>query len=343
MKAAVTGATGFIGGKLVKKLLEEGYEVKCLVRNTKKAEALEKHGAEIYHGDLADLDSLKDFPKDCDYLFHIAALVSDWGSREDFFKINVEATRTLLNSSKEHEIKKFIHMSSSTVVWKSDFWNIHDLKDINEVYPYPEEFNDFYNESKAESEKLVLKFYRETGLQTVVIRPSNVWGAGDIVILPRIAMAAKKNILIPMGKGERIVTPCHVDNLVHGIILAAQSKNSPGKIYFINDGLKSEYMKFLGDQLEAIGLDWAPKFSIPYKLGYFLASMMELIFKLVNSKKPPVLTKFAVAALSGSRSYSILRARKDLDYSPIVSYDEGIERLGEWIKNIGGLEALIGD
>ena len=87
----------------------------------------------------------------------------------------------------------------------------------------------------------------------MVIRPSNVWGAGDLVILPRVAMAARKGILHPMGSGERAVTPCHVSNLARALILAAGSGEAPGNIYFINDGVKIGYLDFLKKQLKAGG------------------------------------------------------------------------------------------
>ena len=231
-------------------------------------------------------------------------------------------------------------MSSSTVVWNSSFFKIHNLEDINELYPYPEKYNDHYNESKSVAEKLVMDYTRTSDLETVVIRPSNVWGAGDTVILPRIASAAKKRFLIPMGSGKNTVTPCHVDNLVHGMILAMTNENAPGKVYFLNDGNKIEYYRFIKDQLQAADIHWEPKFRIPYKLGYIMSGFMELIFKIIRSKKAPVLTRFAVAALSGNRSYSILRAKKDLGYETVISYTEGMKRLREWVINIGGYEAL---
>jgi nucleoside-diphosphate-sugar epimerase len=232
-------------------------------------------------------------------------------------------------------------MSSSTVVWKSDFWSVHNLNDIDETYPYRERYNDYYNESKADAERLVLGFYGKTGLETAVIRPSNVWGAGDTVILPRIAAAARKGILHPMGSGERTVTPCHVSNLARALLLAAVNGKAPGNIYFINDGVKIRYMEFLKKQLKAAGIEWTPGFSVPYKLAYSAAALMELIYRAGKSKKPPVLTRFAVAALAGSRSYSIEKARRELGYEPSVDLDEGMREMADWVKLLGGTDALL--
>ncbi len=341
MKAAVTGGTGFIGGKLVEALVREGFEVRCLVRETSDTRKLEGLGVELFKGDLGDSEALEKLPQGVDVIFHLAALVSDWGSKEDFFRYNVDATRTLLDASVSSGVKRFIHMSSSTVIWKSDFWNIHNLIDVDETYPYRERYNDNYNASKAEAERLVLSYNKPDGLETVVIRPSNVWGAGDTVILPRVAMAAKKGILIPMGSGLRTVTPCHVNNLAQSLLLAVENKNAPGNIYFINDGIKIGYMDFIDGQLKASGIEWKPGFSIPYKVAYALAASMEAVFKLMKSKKPPVLTRFAVAALAGSRSYSIAKARKDLGYSPSADMARGFKEMEQWIKKIGGTEALL--
>ncbi len=341
MKAVVTGGTGFIGGRLVEELVEKGYEVRCLVRDTSDVKALKELGAELVHGDLGNTDSLKRLPRGGDVVFHLAAHVSDWGEKEEFYRYNIDATRTLLEASLEAGVKRFVHMSSSTVVWKSDFWSVHNLNDIDETFPYRDKYNDWYNESKAEAERLVLSFCKEKGLETVVIRPSNVWGAGDTVILPRVAMAAKKGILFPMGRGERTVTPCHVDNLARAMLLAAENVNAPGNIYFINDGVKIGYMEFLRKQLEASGIDWTPRFSIPYKFAYAVAALMEFIFRLMKSEKPPVLTRFAVAALAGSRSYSIEKARRELGYEPSVDLDEGMKKLRDWVNLLGGTDALL--
>jgi len=341
LKAAVTGGTGFVGGKLVEALVRKGLEVRCLVRETSDTRKLRELGVELYKGDLGSTEALQKFPQEADVVFHLAALVSDWGSREDFFRYNVDATKTLLDASKQSGVKRFIHISSSTVIWKSDFWNIHNLVDVDETYPYREHYNENYNASKAEAEKLVLSYNKAGVLETVVIRPSNVWGAGDTVVLPRIVMAAKKGVLIPMGSGLKTVTPCHVDNLTQALLLTVENKHAPGNIYFINDGIKIGYMDFIDGQLRASGIEWKPGFSIPYKVAYAIAASMEAVFKLMKSKKPPVLTRFAVAALAGSRSYSIAKARKELGYAPYVNVARGFKEIEEWVKEIGGTEALL--
>ena len=100
-------------------------------------------------------------------------------------------------------------------------------------------------------------------------------------------------------------------------------------------------MEFLKKQLKAAGIDWTPGFSVPYKFAYAVASVMESAYRARKSKKPPVLTRFAVAALAGSRSYSIEKARRDLGYEPSVDLDEGMREMADWVKLLGGTDALL--
>ncbi len=341
-KAGITGATGFIGSKLAERLTDEGFSIKCLVRKTSHTEKLRSLGAELVHGDLCDSSSLQTFPEGCDYVFHLASKVSDWGPRDDFFRQNVEATKILLDSSREAGVKRFVYMSSSTVIWNASFLGTVNLEDIDESYPYPKSHHNFYNETKALSEKLVREYNGRGGLETVILRPSNVWGSGDTVILPRIADACLKGILVNMGFNKKIVSPCHVLNLVHAAVLSALSPAGAGNTYFVNDGARIDNRRFVSDQLSSIGIKWKPGITVPYTLGYAVAFILEKIFELRRLVTPPVLTRFGVSALSKSRTYSIERAKRDLGYEPVCGYEEGMKGLAEWISEIGGYEKLLG-
>src|SRR3972149_3147366 len=291
MIAILTGGTGFIGKNLLSSLIARSYKVRCLVRSASRVEALSSLGVELHYGDLSDLRALKEITKGGDVVYHLAAVVSDWGSKEEFYRVNVEGTENL---------------------------------------------------TKAEAEKLVSKYFVETGLETVILRSSAVWGPGDTVILPRVVRAAKKGILIFVGKGDKWVIPCYVENLVEALILAGEKENVAGNIYFINDGIRIDNRHFISLLLKTVGIDWSPGITVPYSLAYGLASIIELVYKIVRSNKPPFLTKFAVASLAGSRTYSIEKAKRQLGYHPNLNLEEGLRRLEEWVKSIGGIEGFLG-
>jgi nucleoside-diphosphate-sugar epimerase len=341
MTVVITGGTGFIGKNLVASLVSRGYKVRCLVRNTSRVDTLSNSGVELYYGDLSDIKALKEATSGGDVVYHLAAMVSDWGSKGEFYEVNVEGTRNLLEVSAENGIKRFVYVSTASVLWKYNFWKIQELYDVDESHPYPNSFKDLYNETKAEAEKLVIKYFNETGLETVILRSSAVWGPGDSVILPRIARAAKKGILIFIGKGDKWVSPTYVENLVEALILAGEKENVAGNIYFINDGIRLDHRYFISLLLKRVGIDWSPGISIPYSLAYGLASMIELGYRIAGYKKPPILTKFAVATLSGSRTYSIEKSKRELGYQPRVKLEEGLRRLEEWAKRIDMVEGLL--
>ena len=338
---AITGGTGFIGGELIKELIDKSERIKCLVRSTSNTDGLQKDRIEMIKGNLVERESLSRLTKGCETVFHLAAFVSDWGEREDFININYKATKDLLDESLINGVKKFIYLSTSSVVWKSDFWNIHNLSEIDESYPYPDTYNDYYNESKAMAEKLVVEYNGRNEMRTLVIRPSGVWGAGDKVILPRIIRAADKRFLIPAGDGSGMVSPCHVHNLVSSLYLAAVSENPSGKIYFINDGININHIQFIKKLLSAAGMEWNPRFYLPFKIAYLLAYFIEKLHRTLRLQKPPVITRFAVSAIAGSRTYSIENARKDLDYRPIVDIEKGMKLLHSWVNGLGGYQKLI--
>lgn len=340
-QVAITGGSGFIGGKLVKGLIDKSERIKCLVRSTSNTGGLNNDKIDLVTGDLKYRRSLSELTSDCDTVFHLAAFVSDWGKREEFIEVNYDATKNLLEESIRNGAKNFIYLSTSSVIWKSDFWNIHNLSDIDETYPYPSSYNDHYNESKAMAEKIVIESNGRKGIRTTVIRPSGVWGAGDSVILPRIVKAAVKGFLIPAGDGSGMVSPCHVDNLVRALYLAAIADNSSGNIYFINDGYKINHLIFIQKLLDSAGIKWKPGLYLPYKLLYLLACFIEQLHRIFGVEHPPVITRFAVSAIAGSRTYSIANAKRDLDYTPWIDLDTGMKEIEVWVNNIGGYKKLI--
>ena len=339
--AAVTGATGFVGGKLAGRLAGEGFSLRCLVREKSDTALLRSLGAELVRGDLEDEASLRSLPSGCDCVFHVAAKVSDWGRREDFFRQNVEATRTLLDASVASGVRRFVHMSSSTVTWNSSFFAPSDLADIDETHPYPQSYDDSYNETKALSEKLVMEYNGKGGLETVAVRPSQVWGAGDAVILPRLVEASLKGVLVNMGFNEKMMSPCHVLNLAHATLLCASVPRAAGNVYFVNDGESMDKNRFVADQLAAAGIEWKPRITVPYALGYLVAFVLEKIYAMKRSETPPVLTRFAVSALSKSRTYSAEKARRELGYEPVCGYEKGLGELSRWVSGMGGYEKLV--
>ena len=333
----LTGGTGFVGGNLASKLVARGNYVKCLVRKTSNVERLKSLGVELHYGDLSDFNSLLEATRKVDIVYHCAALVTDWGIRKEFYRVNVEGTRNVLKACEENGVQRVIYVSSNDVIWRFD-----NHIEIDESYPYPKKYKHPYSETKAESEKLALKYNYEGRVETVIIRPCCiVWGPGDKVILPRIVQLAINGNLVLIGDGNNLISLSYIENLTDAMILASEKKETRGKVYFINDDIKITFADYISRLLTSLGIEWSPVRSIPYFLAYGLASVMEVWAKLLKSRTPPVLTRYAVALMSRNLNYSIEKAKKELNYQPRINLDEGLTQLKHWVDSIGGISALM--
>lgn len=336
MNVMLTGGTGFVGGNLAKKLIAGGNHVKCLVRRTSNVEGLKILGVELFYGDISNLDSLLEATKGIEIVFHCAALVTDWGARKEFYRVNVEGTKNVLRASEKNRVRRVVHVSSNDAIWGFD-----NHIDVDEKFPYPKKYKHPYCETKAESEKLSLKYDREGRVETVVIRPCMVWGPGDKVILPRIVQLALDGSLFLIGGGGNLISISYIDNLTDALILASEKNEAKGNVYFINDGIKVTFVDYLSSLLASLGIKWSPGRSVPYTLAYGLASVMEIWAKLLRSKTPPLLTKYAVAAMGRNLNYTIEKAKRELGYQPQVKLDEGLGQLKNWVDSVGGCNALL--
>ncbi|CUT00042.1 NAD dependent epimerase/dehydratase family protein [Candidatus Kryptonium thompsonii] len=170
MKALVTGGTGFIGSHLVDELLNRGYEVRCIVRDTSNLKWLNGKDVEIFKGSLFDIDFLKKAVEDVDYVYHIAG-VTKGKNYQDYYRGNVETTQNLLEACLENQkLKKFVLASSLAAVGPGD-----DAIPVDETRQYNPITS--YGKSKAEAEKVTLSF--KDKLPITIVRPPSVYGPRD--------------------------------------------------------------------------------------------------------------------------------------------------------------------
>ena len=168
MKCLVTGGTGFLGGHLVEALAKRGEQVRVLARPGSKTEHIDQLGIEIIQGDLGDIPSLKKATRDVEFIYHCAALAADWGSWEDFEKINVVGTRNLLQAAVEGAVNKFIHISTTDVYG-------YPNSRVDETAPF--RFRGWpYGDTKIKAEQSVWDYHRQHGLPVTVVRPLNIYG-----------------------------------------------------------------------------------------------------------------------------------------------------------------------
>lgn len=326
MKALVTGGGGFLGGVIVRMLREQGDQVVSISRSSYPA--LTSLGVEQVQGDLADQAAVLEAAQSCDIIFHVAAKAGIWGSYNDFYQANVTGTGNVLEACRVHGITQLVYTSSPSVVFDGN-----DVEGGNESLPYPDHFEAFYPQTKAQAEQLVLQA-NSPQLATVSLRPHLIWGPGDNHLVPRIITKGKNGRLRRIGNRPCLVDTVYVDNAARAHLQAAE-RLAPGsviagKAYFISNGEPVQLWDMVNRILAAGGV--APvKGSISPKAAYAVGTMCEGIWKLLNLSGEPPMTRFVAKELATAHWFDISAARRDLGYQPQVTLDEGLVRLQKWL------------
>jgi nucleoside-diphosphate-sugar epimerase len=317
--AFVTGGSGFIGGRLVRRLAAGGSRVRALARSDGSAAVVEEFGAEPVRGDLADAGAMREGARGCSATFHLAAQLGTWGSREQFERGNVEGTRNALRASREAGVRRFVHCGTEAALLAGE-----PLVHADESAPLRPDSKALYSSTKARAEQAV-RAASADGFETVVVRQRFVWGAGDTTLLPGIVAMVEKGRFAWVGGGGHRTDITHVENVVEGLLLGAE-KGRAGEAYFVTDGEPVVFRDFVSELLETQGVE-PPTRSLPTPLARAAAAGSEAAWRLLRLKGEPPATRFAVWASSQECTIDISKARRELGYEPLVSREEGLAEL----------------
>ena len=319
--AFVTGGSGFIGGRLIRRLRAEGLDVRALARSERSAEAVRSLGAEPVFGEIGSAEAMRVGAEGCEYAFHAAAKVEDWGKRADFERDNVEGTRNALTAARQAGVRRFVHVGTEAALMAGQ-----PLVNANEDDPLRPDSPALYPSTKAKAEQAV-RDANGDGFETVVVRPRFVWGSGDPSILPSIAAAVRSGQFRWVGGGHHRTSTTHVDNTVEGLWLGA-TRGKPGGVYFVTDGEPVVFREFVGKLLATQGVE-APDKDLPVGVARAIAAGSEATWRLLPLKGRPPLTRFTVWVSSLECTIDITRAREELGYEPVRSIEEGLAELRE--------------
>ena len=319
MRVLVTGGGGFLGSGITKALLKEDNEVSVMGRGRYPHLPA---SVKILQGDIRDSEFVNLSLENIDTVFHTAAIPGIWG--KDFFSINVQGTENIISACQNNSVRRLIFTSSPSVVFGNE-----SLEGVDESIPYPEEYLCDYPRTKALAEKMVLHA-NNTNLSTVAIRPHLIWGPGDPHLVPRLLEKARKNKLVQVGDGNNKVDILYIDNAVSAHLRACESllgdANISGKAYFISDGKPVVLWDWINQLLVQMGRPIVSR-KISYKNAMRLGAFLEGVYGLFGIKSEPPMTRFLASQLSTSHYFDISRAKKDFNYEPLVSHEEGMKRL----------------
>jgi nucleoside-diphosphate-sugar epimerase len=318
--AFVTGGSGFVGSHLIRRLVAEGWTVRALARSKSSAEAVQKAGAQPVLGDLLDGDALARGVAGCDCVFHVAALFTMWAPWEAFRKANVDATRLLLKIAKDAGVRRFVQIGAAAVV----MGDLVPMLGVNEAAPPQERPWAPYGMSKAQAERLVLSANGEKGMTTIVIRPPFIWGAG-MPTLQGIVENVNAGRFRWVGGGSQRMSTCHAENVCEAALCAAE-RGMGGNAYFVSDGADRSLKEVIGGFLATQGIKPSNRV-ISAKAAWRLASIMEAAWRTLPLGKEPPMTRQMIRLIGQSFTLDISKARNELGYRPVKSWEEGLAEM----------------
>jgi len=323
MKVLVTGSGGFLGGRIVGRLLEAGCEVRGFGRSPQPANAA--RGVEVMQGDLADEEAVARAVDGCEGVFHVAAKAGVWGAGQDYVAANVEGSRHVLKACQRHGVSRLVYTSTPSVVFSGQSFEGGDerlpLNPGNELSPYAR--------TKAIAEGEMIAAHGFGGVQICALRPHLIWGVGDPHLVPRVVAKAKSGRLRIVGEGANRVDLTHVDNAAAAHLAAFEAlRDGPvgGKAYFLSDGQPVALWDWINELLHRLELPPVTR-RMPAGAAYQLGAACEWLWRTFKLSGEPPMTRFVATELAKSHWFSIDAARADFGYSPEVDREAAMNDL----------------
>jgi 2-alkyl-3-oxoalkanoate reductase len=327
MRVLVTGGSGFLGSHVVEQLSEAGHTVVALVRASSNRKFLSTlKGVELAEGKVEDRASIDRAIAGVDAVVHAAGLVKA-RKETDFFDCNTQGTVNLLDAAIEHapKLRRFVHISSLEACGPS-----HDGA------PVPREQQEpvtAYGRSKLAAEKEVLA--RKDRLPVVILRPAGIYGPRDIEFLEAFKAVTKRQWPV-IGNGEMLGCYTYGPDCARACIRAVEAEIPSGSIYFVDDGQPLPMARAMGEILhEVLGTAPLLRFGVPFPVLQLASFGVEAYGKV--RRKPVMLTREKVRMLRHHWVCESEATRKDLDWTPEVTFPDGARRTAKWYQDNGWL------
>jgi dihydroflavonol-4-reductase len=324
----VTGATGFIGTTLIERLLARGDEVRALVRDIGRATELRAMGADLVRGDVARPDSFAEAVPDVDVVVHLAGLVKAL-SREEFFAVNVEGTRTLARVAAQSTRARFVLVSSLAAAGPSTPGRPRTETDR----PAPVSS---YGQSKLAAEDALRSF--APTLDASIIRPPIVYGPRDREFLPSLFRMARTGLIARSGSGEKRYSLIHVNDLAAMIIDVSErgarvDETGTAGVYFCADGAEYTWEALARGALAALGRRGAVV-PIPEVFTWLAAGASSAVARMTGH--PAILSLDKMMEIrEPAWTCSSDKARRELGWTPRVAFADGMRDSVRWYRERG--------
>ncbi|BAP88383.1 putative UDP-glucose 4-epimerase (Galactowaldenase) (UDP-galactose 4-epimerase) CapE-like [Burkholderiales bacterium GJ-E10] len=319
----VTGATGFIGSRLSRRLLAQGRALRVFVRDPARLDADLRRGAEVIAGDLADLPALRAAVQGAATVFHCAADVATWDRMANYRAANVEGVRNLFRAIEiAGAMPRVVHLSSV------------------DVYGFPASPADEtcaaeggafdYGRTKAQGERIVVARSRRLGLDFTILRPCNVMGPGSPFIA-RIGKELRAGLMLTVDGGRADCGFLDVDNLIDVLLWAAAAPQAAGATFNVRDPVAVPWSRFVADLRTAIG-GRGVVLNLPYGVAEFAARLLQLPHLLLPLPGEPLLHPLLVRIFGRTCGHDIARLAAAGAPLGAVDYAESMRRAVAWLS-----------
>lgn len=324
MPALVTGASGFLGGRLAQLLHERGEEVLILARPSSDLRHLATTPVRIVRGDLSDHGALREAVRHVTKIFHCAACSTDWAPRQMYFDANVTGTQNLLAAAQHATaLQRFLHVSTT------------------DVYGYPERpcteehaFVDAglpYNQTKAAGEAAVWKAHAE-GLPVTILRPATIYGPRGKDFTQEIATLLRQRLMAYVNGGDAPGGFTYVDNVAQAMLEAASGPHTVGEAYNIADGTNASWREYATLFAQQLGTR-PPWINLSFETAIALSRIFEAPHRYLGLRGRPLLTRHAVYLLGRNQEFPIAKAISAFGFTPGISLEEGLRRSVAWLAD----------
>lgn len=328
----VTGASGFLGGRLVEMLVERGEKVRAFVRPTSDRSVLEPLDIEFAEGTMTDRASLDEAMKGIERVFNCAGMSADWGKWEDFFAANVAGVENLLDAAAAAgTVKRVVHVSTTDVYGYPETPCGEDYGPHDVGFPY--------NRSKGMGDKLAQSFGERAGLEVTIVRPVSIFGPRSKDFVIEMSQMLVGGEMVTIAGGTSPAGLVYVDDVVQAMLALADEPSAAGQAYNVRDPSRMDWRTYIDKLADGMGVKRC-KTNVPGWLAMGVGRAFEFVYGLAKVQSRPLLTRHAVCLLYRDQAYPIDKLVAAVEYAPGVGVEAGIERTLEWLDSAEGREAV---
>ncbi len=320
----VTGSTGFLGSKIVEKLILNGFKVRAFVLKTSNINKLKSLDVDICIGNIVDLSSLRLAFDRIDYVVHAAADTT--GSVESGRVNTIQGTENILKLCKEYKVKKLVYISTCSVYGAADYKKGYEVTEASSLERFPEARGPYSN-AKFQAEKIVLQAITENYCPIICFRPGTIYGPGGKIYTPIMGFSFGRKIFLTIGDGRFVLPLVYIDNAADAIRAVLESDDSASKVYNLIDPYRLTKKQYIARLVKKV-FPHAKFLFLPYSILYIIVYFQEVLFKLIG--RTPLLTRYRLESSQKKIIYSGEKICKELDWTPPVSLDDALSHMIEY-------------